>query len=248
MARLSGKTVFISGGTTGIGFATAKLFKSEGARVAISGRNPDTLATAQKELGRDALVIASDGAKLADIDQLAATLKQHFGTLDYVFVNAGIAKFVPFTDVTEALYDETLDLNLKGAYFLIQKLVPLLRSGSAVVVNTSVVGVKGLPTTSFYAASKAGLASLVRALAPELQALGIRINSVSPGPINTPIFDKTGLPEEVKRGFEAQMREINPMKRFGSPDEVAKAVLFLAHDATYSTGAEVNVDGGFGSL
>jgi NAD(P)-dependent dehydrogenase (short-subunit alcohol dehydrogenase family) len=248
MSRLSGKTIFISGGTTGIGLATAKLFKSEGARVAVSGRNPDTLAAARKELGPDAIVIASDAAKLSDITTLVDKLKASFDKLDYVFVNAGIAKFLPFTDVTEELFDETINTNLKGAYFLIQKLLPLLPNGSAIVLNTSVADSKGLPTTSFYGASKAGLRALARTLAPELLPRGIRINAVSPGPITTPIYAKLGQSPEVQQVFAAQMTEANPMKRFGTPEEVAKAVLYLAQDATYSTGSELAVDGGFAQL
>src|SRR5262245_40712177 len=149
MSRLQGKTVFISGGTTGIGLATAKLFKAEGARVAVSGRNPDTLAAAKRELGEDTLVLASDTAKLTDIQALADKLKVAFGKLDYLFVNAGIAKFVPFEQATEELFDETISTNVKGAYFLIQKLLPILAPGSAIVLNTSAVVWKGLATTSF---------------------------------------------------------------------------------------------------
>lgn len=248
MSRLDGKTVLITGGTTGIGLSAAQLFQAEGARVAVTGRSRETLEAARRELGPDALVIASDASKLPEIDALAAKLKTHFGTLDVLFANAGIAKFIPLDDVTEELFDETIDINLKGVYFLIQRLVPLFKPGSSIILNTSVVDVKGLPTTSFYAASKAALRSLARSLAPELFPRGIRINAVSPGPITTPIYDKLGLSPEMKVGFEAQMRDANPMKRFGTPEEVARAVLFLAHDATYTTGAELAVDGGFGQL
>jgi NAD(P)-dependent dehydrogenase (short-subunit alcohol dehydrogenase family) len=245
---LHGKNIFITGGTSGIGLATAKLFKAQGARVAVSGKSAESVESARRELGPEALVLRSDVAKLSEIDALTARLKSSFDSLDVLFANAGIAKFLPFTDVTEEVFDETISTNLKGLYFTIQRLVPLLRPGSAIVLNTSVVDVKGLPTTSFYAASKAAVRSLARTLAPELLPRGIRINAVSPGPITTPIYNKLGLSAEMRAGFESRMTDVNPMKRFGTAEEVARAVVFLASEATYTTGAEVAVDGGFGQL
>lgn len=248
MGKYDGKTAVITGGTTGIGFATAKLLVAEGARVLVTGRNEGAIEVARKELGNRAIVVRSDTSSLRDIDALAATAKDAFGELDFVFVNAGIAKFAPLESVTEAFYDETQGINAKGAFFTIQKLAPLVKSGGSFVLNTSVVDEKGMPSTSVYSASKAALRSLARTLAAELLARGIRVNAVSPGPITTPIVDKMGLPSDVRAGLENQLREGNPMKRFGLPEEVGRAALFLAFDATFTTGAELPVDGGLTQL
>lgn len=248
MKRFEGKTALVTGGTTGIGFATAKLLQAEGGKVAVTGRNPDSLAAARKELGAGIKVIASDAGSLSDIERLAKEVEDHLGQVDLLFVNAGIARFVPFEGVTEAMFDETVNVNLKGAYFTIQKLAPLIRRGGSIVLNTTAAGQKGMATTSFYAMSKAGLRSLARTLSTELLPKGVRVNAVSPGPITTPIFDKLGLTEEQKAGAWQQFTDSNPMKRFGQAEEVARAVLFLATDATYTTGAELAVDGGVTQL
>ncbi len=231
MKRFEGKTALVTGGTTGIGFATAKLLQAEGGKVAVTGRNPDSLAAARKELGVGIKVIASDAGSLSDIERLAKEVEDHLGQVDLLFVNAGIARFVPFEGVTEAMFDETVNVNLKGAYFTIQKLAPLIRRGGSIVLNTTAAGQKGMATTSFYAMSKAGLRSLARTLSTELLPKGVRVNAVSPGPITTPIFDKLGLTEEQKAGARQQFTDSNPMKRFGQAEEVARAVLFLATDA-----------------
>ena len=246
--KLQGKSVLVTGGTSGIGLATAQLFLQQGARVAITGRSAEALANAQKQLGDQVLALRSDTSKLSDIDALANTLRDKWGQLDAVFVNAGIAKFAPLADSSEALWDETFAINLKGAFFTVKAFAPLVRDGGAFVLNTSVVDEKGMPNTSVYSASKAGLRSLARTLASELVARRIRVNAVSPGPIETPIFGKLGLPPEALSGMGAQMREMNPMKRFGRPDEVAAAVAYLAFDATYTTGEELVVDGGLARL
>lgn len=170
-------------------------------------------------------------------------MKEAFGEVDLLFVNAGIAKFAPLEAVTEAHYDEIQAVNAKGAFFVVQRIAPLLRSGSSVVLNTSVVDEKGFPMTSV-SASKAALRSFARTLAAELLPRGIRVNAVSPGPIATAILGKSNLSPEQQAGFEVQLREQNPMKRFGQADEVARAVAFLAFDATFTTGAEIPVDGG----
>ena len=171
-------------------------------------------------------------------------MKETYGTLDVLFVNAGLGRFVPFEAVSEALYDEMLDLNAKGPYFTVQKLSPLMPAGSAVVLTTSVANIKGIPMISAYGAAKAALRSMARTLAAELLPRGIRVNAVSPGPIATPIGEKTGIPKEMLGPMMEQMRESNPMKRIGEAAEVAKAVTFLAFEATYTTGAELPVDGG----
>ncbi len=248
MARLSGKNVVVTGGSSGIGLATAKLFQSQGARIAVTGRGAKALAEARQELGEEALVLASDTAKVADIEALVNKVESSFGSVDVLFVNAGIAKFGPLGDVTDALFDETFAINTKGALLTVQKFERLLRPGSSVVLNTSVAGEIGFPNSTVYAASKAALRSLARTLAAEFLPKGIRVNAVSPGPITTPIFEKGGLPPEVQEQMKAGMREANPMKRFGKPEEVAGAVLYLGIDATFTTGAELPVDGGLTQL
>lgn len=244
MGRYEGKKAVVTGGTTGIGLATAKYLVAEGARVVVTGRNPGALEAARRELGTRAEVVASDTSKLEDVSALAARVEESFGTIDFLFVNAGIARFVPFEDVDESVFREILDINTKGAFFTAQKLVPLVPPGGAIVFNTSVVDELGLPSTSVYAASKAALRSFARTLATELLPKKIRVNAVSPGPITTPIFDKAGFGPDALESF----RESNPMKRFGAPEEVARAAAFLAFDATYTTGAELPVDGGLSQL
>lgn len=248
MGRYAGKTAVVTGGTSGIGLATAKLLLDEGARVLVTGRTDKTLDAARVELGDRAIVVKSDTASLADIEKLGGKVKEALGEVDVLFVNAGIAKFAPFEAVTEAFYDEILAINTKGAFFVVQRLAPLLRSGSSVVLNTSIVDELGFPSTSVYAASKAALRSLARTLATELLPRGIRVNAVSPGPITTPILEKSGLPQEALAAFQVQLRETNPMKRLGHADEVARAVAFLGFDATYTTGAELPIDGGYSQL
>ena len=247
MGQYDGKQAVITGGSSGIGLATAKLVIAQGGRVLVTGRTEAALASARKELGKDAIVVESDAASLADIDRLADRVKSEFGRFDLLFVNAGQTGFVPFDRMTEAQYDQLLTVNAKGAYFAVQKLAPLMTDGSAVVLTTSIANVKGLALASAYAASKAALRSMARSLARELLPLGIRVNAVSPGPIDTPIIDKAAA-KDVADQIKRQLREANPMKRFGRPEEVAKAVLFLAFEATYTTGAELAVDGGASQL
>ena len=244
MGLYDGKTAVITGGTSGIGLATAKLFLREGAKVLVTGRTPKTLDSARAELGDGAIVVHSDAASLTDIEALAGKVKEAFGSLDVLFSNAGLARPAPFEQMSEAVYDEMFALNAKGPYFTVQKLLPLMTEGSAVVLTTSVANEMGVPQVSAYGAAKAALRSFARTLAAELLPRGIRVNAVSPGPIATPILGKIGLPKEMIDQFTAQMQEDNPMKRFGQPEEVARAVAFLAFEATYTTGAEIVVDGG----
>ncbi len=247
MKQYDGKRVVITGGTSGFGLATAKLLVAEGARVLITGRTQATLDSAKEQLGSYAIAVHSDAASLPDIDALADRVKSEFGTFDLLFVNAGVTRFVPFESMTEEVYDELLTVNAKGPYFTVQKLAPLMSEGSGVVLTTSVANMKGLPMVSAYAASKAALRSMTRSLARELLPRKIRVNAVSPGPINTGILERA-MPTEAAERTKAQMTEDNPMLRFGEPQEVAKAVAFLAFDATYTTGSELAVDGGGSQL
>lgn len=241
--RYIGKKVVLTGGTSGIGLATAKLLLHEGARVILTGRTEGTLRSAGEELGTNAIVMKSNAASLSDIDALAAEVKSEFGTLDALFICAGQTRFAPFADMTEDVYDGLFDVNAKGPYFTVQKLAPLMSEGGAVVVVTSVANVIGQPMISAYAASKAALRSMVRSLARELLPRGIRVNAVSPGPIDSGILEKA-MPKKAADETKQTMTEQNPMKRFGRPEEVGKALIFLAFEATYNTGSELAVDGG----
>jgi NAD(P)-dependent dehydrogenase (short-subunit alcohol dehydrogenase family) len=248
MSRYTTKTAVITGGTTGIGFSTAKLLVSEGAKVVVTGRTPATVQAAQEELGPLARALVADTASLADLDRVVDLAKSHLGHVDFVFVNAGIAKFAPFDATDEKLWDEQHDVNARGAFFAVQKLVPLVPEGGSIVLDASIVAQKGFAGTSAYSASKAALRSLGRTLAAELLPRRIRVNVVSPGPITTPIIDKSNVPPEARAGMLEQFREAVPMKRFGLPEEVARAAVFLAFDATFTTGADLPVDGGIGQV
>ena len=194
--RLEGKVAVVTGGNSGIGLAAAKRLKDEGARVAISGRSKKTLDEALKILGKDALAVQADVAKLGEIDKLFAAVSEKFGKIDVLFVNAGVAKFVPLNAVTEEHYDEIFDIDAKGAYFTIQKALPYLNDGASIILNTSVAGQKGLANGTVYSATKAALRSFARSVAAELVGRNIRVNAVAPGPIETPIFGRTGLSKE----------------------------------------------------
>ena len=249
MDRFKGKTALITGGTTGIGLATAKLFINEGARVIVTGRAAATIKSAQAELGENAIVVRSEATSFTDMDALVAKVKETFGKLDVLFVNAGYGQWIPFEQVTEEIYDEMLNLNAKGPYFIVQKLAPLMPEGSSVVFTTSLANVKAVPALSAYGAAKAALRSMTRSLAGELSPRGIRVNAVNPGPIGeTDILQKVGMPKEAKDQVYMQMAQSVPMKRLGRPEEIAKAVAYLAVDATFTTGAEIPVDGGWSQL
>src|SRR5205085_5408954 len=249
MQRFKGKVAVVTGGNSGIGLATAKRIQEEGAKVAISGRSRKTLDEAVKTIGNGVLAVQADVARLEDLDKLYAEVAEKLGKIDVLFVNAGVAKFAPLAETSESTYDEQFDINIKGAYFTIQKALPLLSDGASIILNTSVADSKGTAGTSAYSATKAALRSLARTAAAELAGRGIRVNTVAPGPIVTPIFGRTGLPKAVVDEFAKEIVAKVPMKRFGQPVEVASTVAFLAsQDASYITGVEINVDGGMGQI
>jgi NAD(P)-dependent dehydrogenase (short-subunit alcohol dehydrogenase family) len=248
MSALTNKVAVITGGNSGIGLATAKEFSRCGAKVVISGRDERTLAEAATSIGGETLAVRADVSRFADLDKLFARTKERFGAIDVLFVNAGGGKLRPFEQITEAIYEEVMGSNFKGAFITVQKALPLLKDGAAIVMNTSVADKIGLPNLSVYSASKAALRSLTRTLAAELLGRRIRVNAVAPGPIPTAIQREAVSAEEVKKTEEWLASQV-PMKRLGSAEEVARAVLFLASDdASYITGVELNVDGGMGQL
>jgi NAD(P)-dependent dehydrogenase (short-subunit alcohol dehydrogenase family) len=249
MGKLEGKVAVITGGNSGIGLATAKKFAEHGAKVVISGRDPKTLEKAAKDIGVDTLAVRADVADTAELDSLFDQVKARFGGIDVLFVNAGIAKFAPLSEATAAHFDEVVGVNLKGAYFTIQKALPLLNHGASVILNTTAVDRLGLPGTSVYSASKAAVRSLARTLSAELIERGIRVNVVAPGPIETPILGRLGLsPDGVKEIAQGLLSRV-PVKRFGRPEDIAEAVLFLASpDSAYVVGVELSVDGGMSQL
>ncbi|GHH90356.1 SDR family oxidoreductase [Streptomyces capillispiralis] len=243
MGQFSGKNVVITGGGSGMGFALAELLVGGGARVVITGRSRATLDAARERLGGNVVAVRGDVASLSDLDALADRVKDDLGSVEGLFVNAGIAPLTPFESTTEEMYDELFAINVKGAFFTVQKLAPLLSTGAGVVLTTSIANVIGMRETSVYAAGKAALRSMARSLSRELLPRGIRVNAVSPGPIDTGILEST-MTREAAEEFKAQRVADNPMRRFGTPEEVARAAAFLAFDATYTTGAEFAVDGG----
>src|SRR5579864_822678 len=249
MARLTGKVAVVTGGNSGIGLATAKRFREEGAKVVISGRDQRTLDEAVKTIGGEVVAVRADVAKLTDLDKLYKTVAEKFGRIDVLFANAGIAKFAPLAESTEALYDETFNINVKGVYFTIQKALPLLNDGASIIINSSVASESGVADTSIYSATKAAIRSFARTLTTELVGRGIRINVVSPGPIHTPIFGRNGLSQDQIDDVSRMLVSKVPMNRFGEPEEVADTVLFLASpEASYITGVDINVDGGMGQV
>ncbi len=248
MERYKDKKVVIIGGTSGMGLATAKMLLAGGARVLVTGRSQAGLDSAQKELGKGALVVSSDARSLTDIDALASRVKAEFDTFDLLFVNAGFSIRAPLESMTEVVYDEMFNLNAKGPFFAVQKLAPLINRGGSVVLTTSIANVKGMPGNATYGAAKAALRSFARTLAAELLPREIRVNAVSPGPIDTGILNKAFPDKDAAVGVTKHMIELTPMKRFGTSEEIAKAVLFLAFDATFTTGAELPVDGGWSQL
>ena len=242
---MKNKTILITGGTTGIGLATARVFHAEGYAVLITGQNPDTLAAAQHTLPGDVVVLRADARSITDAEKVAAELRQRFGKVDVAFLNAGIGRMLPIEAIDEATFDEHFDVNVKGQFFTLQKILPLLGQGSSVIFNGALGAELGLANWSVYSATKGALLSMVRALSAELAPRGIRVNAVSPGPIDTPAFSKLGLPAEMLGALKQGVAARAPLGRFGSGEEVARVVAFLASPAaSYITGINLPVDGG----
>ena len=245
MSKLKNKVAVVTGGSSGIGLATAQRFIADGAQVVITGRNQEALDAAVAELGDRATGIRSDVASIEDLDRLFAQVREQFGRVDVLFANAGIAPFVPFEAVTEEHFDNLFNINVRGLFFTVQKALPLLSEGASIILNTSVVAQSGLPNTSIYSATKAAVRSLGRTLAAELAPRGIRVNVVSPGLIETPLVGKLGLSEDEIDAFAEQVVRQTPLGRLGKPKEIATTVAFLASDdASYFTGADLVADGG----
>jgi NAD(P)-dependent dehydrogenase (short-subunit alcohol dehydrogenase family) len=245
MNRLKDKRALITGGTSGIGLETARHFLKEGARVAITGKNPENLEMVRRELGSEVLVIASDASNVAGQKSVAETVRQEFGRLDVLFINAGIVEMRSIEQFDEAAFDRSIALNVKGPFFLIQALLPIFANPASIVLNASVNAHIGMPNTSVYGATKAALLSLARTLSGELIGRGIRVNAVSPGPVATPLYGKLGLSETDLKTVSASIKSQVPAGRFGNPSEIASAVVFLASDeSAFTVGSELLIDGG----
>jgi NAD(P)-dependent dehydrogenase (short-subunit alcohol dehydrogenase family) len=245
MNRLSSKSALITGGTSGIGLETARAFLREGARVAVTGRDLKTLEAARRELSDKALVIASDAGDIPGQKKVAETIRQEFGRLDILFLNAGIAEMAPLEQWDERMLDRSFSINFKGPFFLIQALLPLFSNPASIVLMTSINSHIGMPNSSVYAATKAAMLSLARTLSGELISRGIRVNAISGGPIATPLYGKLGLGDAELKSLESQI----PAKRLGKPYEVAEAAVFFASDeSAFTVGSELVIDGGMSNL
>jgi NAD(P)-dependent dehydrogenase (short-subunit alcohol dehydrogenase family) len=249
MTLLNKKLALITGGTTGIGLATAQRFAAEGATVIVTGRNPDTLQAARETLPDSVHVWESDAADPDAIAALFERVSSELGALDVLFLNAGIAAFAPITEAPIESFDRQFAVNVRGPWLAIKHAAPALKDGASVFINASAVHGRGMPGASAYAATKAAVRSIVRVTASELAPRGIRVNAISPGPISTPIYSKMGMPQEAVEGFAASIKEQVPLARFGEPSEVAGAALFLASDlSSYVTGIDLPVDGGMAQV
>lgn len=247
--RFEGKVAVITGGTSGIGLGTAKAFADEGAQVVVTGLDEKSFEKATAEIGPGTLAIRANVAVLSDLDQAFDQIKRKFGKIDALFVNAGIAKFAPFEQVTEAFFDEMVSINLKGVFFTTQKAVPLMPEGSAVVLNGSINAHIGMPNTSVYGTTKAGVISFAKTLSADLLEKGIRVNVVSAGPIASGLIDRMGYPAEETERIKEGIRSQIPLKRFGTTAELASAVLFLSSpESAFILGTELVVDGGMSQL
>jgi len=249
MNRFEGKNVLVTGGNSGIGLAAALAFAKEGAQVVLTGRDQSTLNKAAAQLGEKVIAVRNDAGSIADGIKLADLLRQRGVMLDAVFINAGVARLAPFDATEEEMWDLSFNTNVKGPYFLIKALIPLLNAGAAIVLNGSINAHIGMPNTSVYGASKAALISLAKTLSSELLSRGVRVNVVSPGPVTTHLLDRLGLPAEQLSEVAASILAQIPLKRFGTPEEIASAVLYLASaESAYIVGTELVADGGMSQL
>jgi len=249
MNRFDNQTVLVTGGSSGIGLAAAKAYANEGARVVITGRDEKSLASARAEIGNGAIALRNDAGSAEEAKRLAAVLQAQDIQLDVIFINAGVAKFAPFSDVDESMWDDTFNANVKGPYFQIQALTKLLRPGAAIVINGSINARIGMPNSSVYAASKAALISLAKTLSAELLPRGARVNVVSPGPISTPLYGKLGMDQATLEATAAAIQGQIPLGRFGTAEELASTVLHLsAKESAFIVGSELIVDGGMSNL
>jgi NAD(P)-dependent dehydrogenase (short-subunit alcohol dehydrogenase family) len=244
MGKLDGKIAVITGGNSGLGLATAERFVAEGAYVFITGRRQDQLDAAVRAIGGNVFGVQGDVSELDDLDRLFAIVREKKGRVDVLFANAGLGEFAPLGQITEAHFDKTFDVNVKGTVFTVQKALPLMSAGASIVINGSMVSIKGLPAFGVYAASKAALRSFARTWSVDLKERRIRVNVVSPGTVVTPAY-KTFMTDEQLAAFTAQAAAATPLGRVGTPDEIARAVVFLAsEDSSFVDGAELFVDGG----
>lgn len=249
MGKLSNKVALVTGGNSGIGLATAKLFKEQGATVVITARSKESFEKAQKELGSLFDIVQTDVSQLSELDRLYTHIKAKHGKLDVLFANAGIAGFRPTSDVDGGYFDDQFNTNVKGLYFTVAKALPLLNDGSSVILNASVVSGKGLPGSSVYSATKAAVRSFARTWTAEIPSSKARFNVLSPGPIETPIMGKMGMSAEQKDAFTNQIATTIPARRLGKPEEMATVALFLASsDSSYLHGADILADGGLGQV
>jgi len=249
VSEFKGKTIVVTGGNSGMGYHTARRFAAEGANVVITGRNPETLKAAQAELGSRALALQVDVTQLSEIDDLVSQTKARFGSVDVLFANAGLGQLRSLLQTSEATYDAIMDTNTKGLFFTIQKFVPIMNDGGAMILNSSIANSKGLENLSVYNASKAAVRSFARTFAAELAPRGIRVNSLSPGPIETPFFGKTDMTAEQVKTMSANVAGQVPLKRFGDPSEVANTVFWLAsNQSSYVNGVDLPVDGGMAQI
>lgn len=249
MNKLEGKIALVTGGTSGIGLATAKHFVAEGAYVFITGRRQPELDAAVEEIGKNVTGVQSDVSKLEDLDRLFATIKQEQGHLDMVFANAGVGEIVPLGAITEEHFDKTFNINVKGLLFTVQKALPLLSEGASIILNASANSVKGSPAFSVYSATKAAVRSFARSWTLDLKERHIRVNAISPGMVPTPGYDHIGLNDEQLQEFVTSQAKTIPLGRVGTPDEIAKAVVFLASDdSSFVSGIELFVDGGVAQI